>query len=315
MENEIYENGVTPEMEEVVETVVEEQPVMYAQPEEAPKATATDNVITATLKMAADKGKELIENPKTIWEKIKAVPAKIWMFVGGGVAALLAIIVVLSLLGNTYKTPIKAVEKTLNSKSVNQVLNRAPAILNGFGEDEAKVLINIAKKSDQYKDYKDDIDEGFESLIEGLEENVGKNYKIKLKVTDKEKLGKDEKKAFREQLRSIGNMAEQFDEMDNDDYADMADELGISKAQVKKAVKTVKSFCKDCKSAKVQKGYKLTVEAKVTGKELDEPMEMEIPVNVYKVDGRWVIDVFSLAQSAMGMLGGFGMSNLLGGLL
>jgi len=321
MENEILENGTTPETEEVVETVeAVEIAAAEAAPEAAPEAEKTSVVDTVkgVANNAVAKGKalwadraNLLAKAKELPGKLKTVPKKIWMMIGGGVAALIALIVVVSLLGNNYKTPIKAVEKALNSKSVSQVLNRAPQILNGFGESEAKTLIKIAKKTDMYKDNIEDIEDGFDTIIEGLEDTIGKNYKISLKVTDKEKLDKDAVKAFRNQLRSIAEMGEQLDDLDKDDYADMADDLGISKGQVKKGVKALKSFCKDCKGAKVKKGYELKVEAKVTGKELDEPMEMELSVNVFKVDGRWVIDVFSLADSATGMMGGLDIDDLM----
>lgn len=317
MENENLENVSAPETEEITETV-ETVEITETAP------AAQKKSVTDVLANIADKGKELIENPKPLLDKIKAVPKKVWIAIGGGVAALIVVIIVLSLLGNTYKTPIKAAEKLLNSKSISQVLNRAPALLNGFGEDEAKVLIGIAKKTDMYKDNIEDIEDGFESVIEMLEDNVGKNYKISLKVTDKEELEKDALKAFREQLRTIGKMGNQLDDLDNDDYADMADELGISKAQAKKAVKNVVAFCKDCKGAKVQKGYELTIEVTLTGKELDEPIELEIHFDVFKVDGRWVPGVFTAADKVMGgldmgdligMMGGMGGMGSLGGLL
>ncbi len=336
MDNEILENGSAPENEEIQETVAVEETATVEEtvvPEET--ATVEETVVpeetaeaapqeakksfTDVLSNVADKGKALIEDPKPLLDKIKSVSKKVWMMIGGGVAALIAIIIVLSLLGNTYKTPIKAAEKLLSSKSVNQVLNRVPALLNGFGEDEAETLIRIAKKSDTYKENVGDIEEMFEQVIEGLEENLGSNYKIKLKVTDKEKLEKDDVKAFRDQLRKIGKMEKQLDEADADFIEDVADETGLSKAQVKKAIRTAEDFCEDCKEAKVKKGYELTVEVKITGSELDEPTELEIPVNVFKVDGRWVPDVFSLAENAMslvmgGVMGGLGdMSDLLGG--
>ncbi len=319
MENEIYENGSAPETEVLYQPgeTEELQPVEteVLQPVETTEtAPVTGNAITDAFNKVANKGKELIENPQPLIEKIKAVPVKIWALIGGGIAAIIAIIVVLSLLGNTYKTPIKAAEKVLNSKSVKQVIDRAPAVLNGFGEDEAKVLIGIAKKSDLYKDNIEDIEETFDNAIEMVEDTLGKNYKISLKVTDKEKLEKDDLKNFRDQLRAIGKMGSLLEDLDNDDYDDMADELGISKAQAKKAVKNVLAFCKDCKGAKVQKGYELTIEVKITGKELDDPVEFEIALDVFKVDGRWVPGVFTAADKVMGSLNLGDLMGLVGGM-
>ncbi len=309
MENENLENVSVPETEQTPEAVVTEEIPAAAETVEAPVDTekkANGNAITNALGKISDKGKELIDNPKPLLDKIKAVSLKTWIFIGAGITALIAVLLVIGMLSNTYKAPIRAAEKVLNSKSVNQVIKRAPAVLNGFGEKDAKELIAIAKKTDAYKDNIDDIEETFDSAIELLEDNAGRNYKIDLKVTDKEKLDKDEVKAFRNQLRTIGKMGSTLEDLDKDYIEDMSDELGISKSQVKKAIRIAEGFCKDCKDAKVKKGYELTVEVKITGRELDDPVELEIPVNVYKVDGRWVLDVFSLAdgvEDAMGNMG------------
>lgn len=337
MENEILENGSAPEEEKVLqpeETVEVAEEIIPEEMEEAAEDTVAEEATPAEEKKsigdivsnAKDKGKELYNNRGAILGKIKALSQKAWIMIGGGVAALIAIILVLGLLGNTYKSPIKATEKLLSSKSFNQVIKRAPAVLNGFGESEAKTLIRIVKKTDAYKENKEDIEDGFDKLIDMLEDNAGKNYKIQLKVVDKDELERDDIKAFRDQLRNIGDQGKTLEDLDKDDIEDMADETGLSKAKVKKIIKVAKGFCKDCDKAKVKKGYALTVEVKVTGRKLDEPLEMEIPVNVFKVDGRWVIDVFTLADDAMnlvmggmmgGMMGGIGglggMSGLLGG--
>lgn len=316
MENEILENGTTPETEEIqetvetVETVAAEETAEVTEAVEATEAAPADKKsITDVLADVANKGKELIENPKPLLDKIKAVPKKIWMFAAAGVAALVVIAIVLSMLGNTYKTPIKAAEKLLNSHSVKQVIDRAPAILNGFGEDEAEALIKLAKKTDLYKDNIEEIEEAFDEAIEMVEENVGKNYKVSLKVTDKEKLEKDDLKEFRDNLRAIGKMGSMLEDLDSDDIEDAADETGLTKAQVKKAIKTMESFCDECKEAKVQKGYELTIQVKLTGKELEEDVELEIAFDVFKVDGRWVPGVFSAADKVLDSLD---LSTLLG---
>ena len=177
MENENLENVTVTEPEEVQETVVTEQKKGFF----------------ANL---ADQCKELVKNPKTILDKIKAVPMKLWIIIGGAAAALIVTLIVIGMLGNTYKTPINAAEKVLNSKSVNQIVKRAPAVLNGYGESEARTLLKIAKKTELYKDNADEIEDAFDKVIELLEENVGRNYKINLKVTDKDELDEKDLKAF-----------------------------------------------------------------------------------------------------------------------
>lgn len=285
MENEVCETPVTETLEQPVEV-----PQEFAGVEEAPEA--------------------FVASEESVVDKVKALPKKIWIAVAAGVVALIALIVVLSALGNTYKTPLKTAEKLLNSKSVSKIVDKAPSILNGFGETEAKKLIKIVKKSDQYKDMIEEAEDAFQDAIEDIKDQYGKNYKISIDVQDKEKLEKDDVRDFRDQLRDISELSEQLEDLDSDDYEDMADELGISKGQAKDAVKQLKSFCKECKSAKVSAGYELDIVLSISGSEVDEPDETEMTVRVFKVAGRWVPDVFSLVEdmgigALAGMMGGF----------
>lgn len=282
MENEILENGTTPETEIVQEpeTVVTEP---TAETTETPAATG--NKITEALGKAADKGKEMIANPKAVWEKIKAVPKKVWIGIGAGVAAILALILCLSIFTNTYKTPVKAMQNIANNKKASATFNKRAAALNGFCEKEYKQLINIIKKSDDYEDSL----EYWEENIEENKDELGNNYKYTYKVTDKDKLDKDELKAMQKNLRSSGrSMADASDDMDSDDYEELADAAGIKKSQAKKFVKIAEKIGKKLKNAKVTAGYTLTVEVNLSGSEVEdfEPYEMEI--EVYKINGRWV---------------------------
>lgn len=287
MENNIYENN--PEVE-------------YQAPVEQPFEIPAEDT-------AFDFGANEQPKKKSFIEKIKSIPKKVWILIGAGIAAIIAVIVVLSLLGNTPEAPVKAAEKILNSKSASKMIDQLPSVLNGFGESEAKKVLKILKKSDQYDDAIEDANDAVEELREQLADEYGDNFKIKLKVVEKEELEKDDTKAFRNQLRNIADMKDRIDDMDSDDYEDMADQLGITKSQAKDLVKALESFFDKCKDAKVSEGYELTVEASITGSEVDDPETFEFSINVFKVDGRWVPDVFSLYQDfyreiAYGMMGG-----------
>ena len=300
MENEILENGTTPETEAVAETVeaVETAKVVEtAETVETVETVATeqsaakakfdvkDNVITATMKKVADKGKELVSDPKGLWEKIKALPKKIWIFAGAGLAVLIAAIVLLSMLGNTYKTPVNLMEDAANTNKASKVLDSYIAMLNGFCEDECDDIFDLLKKTEAYEDLLED----FEDRIEESKERYGSNYKIKYKIVDKEELEREQRKIAQSAIRSRGeHMLEDLEDMDSDDYADLADELDITKTQARKLVKYEKEIAKTLKKAKIEEGYKLTVEVTTTGRELDEPITREMTVYVYKIDGRWV---------------------------
>jgi hypothetical protein len=73
------------------------------------------------------------------------------------------------------------------------------------------------------------INDGWDEVVESLEEEYGSNYKIKIKVEDKEKLDKDDCKEFKSQLKSLYEYKDYLDEVDPDD---LADEIEISKADL-----------------------------------------------------------------------------------
>lgn len=268
-------------------TAVENEP-RYEEPTEMVPAQQT------VLEKGLAVGKDLLK-------KAAAVPKKIWIAIGAAVCALVVLLIVLSAVSNTYKTPIKAMEKMENAKTIKDPYSMSAELLNGFLEDEFKELIKIMKQADEYEDTMEDLVDAYAENREEQEEEYGKNFKIKYKIEDKEKLEKSELKQFREILRNmadqIENIEEEIEDYDSDDWEDMADDLGISKSQAKKFAKVILEVGKTCKKAKVTDGYELEIVRVITGSELEEPLESERTLTVYKVDGRWVSgEIFSLLR-------------------
>ena len=285
MENEILENGTT-ETAEVQETVEVTETVETPETVEAPAENKTF-VDTAkdTANKVVDKVTEVVKNPKDILAKIKAVPVKIWALIGGGIAAIVAAIVLISILTNTYKTPIKLMQAVENNKKASTYYSKQVKTVNGLCEKELKEIVNIMKKTDDYEDNLDDI----QDAIDEAKDTYGNNYKYKYKIVDKEKIDRDDLKETQKAVRSQGkSMYNEFDDLDSDDYEDLADEMEISKSQAKKLAKAAKSIGKTLKGAKITAGYELTVEVTLTGSEVDEETSYERTVYVYKVNGRWV---------------------------
>lgn len=252
-------------------------------------------------------GSQPEQSSAPVSEAPKTFPVKMLAMAGAAIAALIAIIVLLCSMGNSYKTPIKDVEKLLNTKSFNKIIDRVPTLLNGFGESEAKKALKILKKSDIYKDNIEDIEEQYDELMEMVEDEIGKNYKIKIKIDDKEKMDKDDVKEFKEMLKEAASEGlDAVKEIDNDMLEELADEAGMSEKEAKKLKELATKVLKKAKSAKVTAGYELDLVVKITGKELDEPEEMDLTVCVYKVDGRWILDPTSLLGGGMGALMGMG---------
>ncbi len=225
--------------------------------------------------------------------KKKGIPVWVWI-AGGAVVLLIAVIVLISSMNNTYKTPLELEMKLRNSKTYSAYEKAEQNIANGLAESEQAKLAKIMKKAEDYKDNLEDAKEEFEEEIEELEEEYGKNYKYSYKIEDKDKIDDDDLKDLKKKIRDWAkdgaeNIEEEIEDYDSDDWEDMADELDISKADAKNLAKAYIDYYKYWKDVKVTAGYKLEVTYITTGSELDEPEEDEDNVvYVVKVNGRWV---------------------------
>lgn len=278
-----YEAPVAP----YVEMTVPEEPAAPAEEQIAADVQETEEVIPE------DELTEVFEMPEEPKKKKKGL--KFWLITGISAAVAIAatVLVLVLFVFNTYKTPIKLIEKQANAKKASAVLDGRVKALNGFCEDEYKEMLKIMKKSDNYEDTL----EYYEESIDYNKDEYGSNYKIKYKIVDKEKLDKDELREIRDTIREDGErQLEDWEDMDDEDYEDAADAMGITKSQAKKYYKAMESVAKTLKKAKVTEGYVLTVSVTITGSELDEPEEDEYEISVYKVNGRWV------SSSALSML-------------
>lgn len=221
---------------------------------------------------------------------------KALIFSGIALAALvvliLLIVLVVDLATNTYKTPVKLMEKYANKQSYYDTYDRQAELSNGFLSSEYKDMAKIYKTTDDYKEGIDDEKEDFKDRIADLKDEYGSNYKYTYKITDKEKLDKDDLKDYRDNLRNMADMyekqVEESKDFDSEDWEDIADEMGVSKGNAKKYYKILERIRKKYATAKVTDGYKLEVTVTITGSELDEPIESEREITVYKVNGRWI---------------------------
>lgn len=296
MENNYEE--VVPAENEAENPVAENTPVEAAVETPVTENVAAENAAESFWKKypaVSEFMEKAIPVKDDLLEKAKNVPKKLWIAISGAAVLLIALIVLLSsVVGNTYKSPVNMMEKVANNKKASKVMTYGTKMLNGFCEDEVKDILKIMKESDDFEDTMEEMEEDYEDAIEEKKDEYGSNYKIKYKITDKEKLDKDELKEIKEQYKSIAKMfrsfVEETEDYDSDDWEDLAEESGLSKSQVKKLVKAVEALYKEMKSVKVTKGYELTVTVIITGSELDEPEEEEITVRVYKVNGRWISD-------------------------
>lgn len=274
MENNVLDENVQP-TENVEETPVAEEIVAT---QEAPVEEAAPAAEEAPI--------------KNILEKIKALPKVIWIAAAAVVVVIIAAVILFNVLTNTYKTPVSIMEDVANTQKITDYGKYLSQQLNGFAEDEYNAIMKILMKSEDVKDSFDDMLDNFNDSIEDKKDEYGDDYKYTYEIIEKEEMEKEDRREMRDDIK---DMADDIDELidetkdyDSDDWEDLADESGLTKAQCKDLVKALEALKKALKNPEVDEGYVLTVKVTLTGSELDEPEEEEIEVPVYKINGRWV---------------------------
>ena len=266
------------------EEVVLETPATAEVPE-APETPAAPEV-------PANGGAKALKKAKPFLDKVKSLPKKVWIAVAAAVVVLVGAIVLIGALNNTPTTPIKLMVNAMNNKKTPKSLDYNVKLLNGFLEDEVKEIYKVLAKTDLGEELLEYVQESFEENVEYYQEQYGDNYKGSFKVENKEKLEKSDLREmrdyFKEAAESLEEMIEETEDWDSDDWEDAADEVGMTKSQMKSFVKALEKLAKAMKKVDVTDGYELDVVYKITGSELDEPEEQEDTVYVFKVNGRWI---------------------------
>ena len=280
MENNVLDENVQP-TENVEETPVAEEIVATEEApaeEAAPAAEETPKTPEAII--------------KNIWAKVKALPKVIWIAAAAVVVVIIAAVILFNVLTNTYKTPVSIMEDVANTQKITDYGKYLSQQLNGFAEDEYNAIMKILMKSDDVKDSFDDMLDNFNDSVEDKKDEYGDDYKYTYEIIEKEEMEKEDRREMRDDIKDLADdvdeLIDETKDYDSDDWEDMADESGLTKAQCKDLVKAFEALKKALKNPEVDEGYVLTVKVTLTGSELDEPEEEEIEVYVYKINGRWV---------------------------
>ena len=285
---------VEEEPAEVAEPIIHEAPAANREPAEPEKKVKRE---FPKIQIKLPKNGVLKKAAEKIWEK------KRYIGIGAAaIAAVAAVVVLIAVTTNTYKTPVRVLQRQANNKKFTTSYHQGQDQLNGLLKKEVTEILDIWEESGYYEDMMEEWEESFEDSIEDMKDEYGSNYKYTYKIVEKEELKKADLRKFRDGLRNIGDMCEEMEEemedLDYDDWEDIADDLDLSKSKTKALFRAMVSMGEACKKAKVTKGYELTIEVKLTGSELDEAEESEITIFVYKVDGRWIAaNAFSLLES------------------
>lgn len=201
--------------------------------------------------------------------------------------AVVLLIIIFSLMGNggSYKTPFKDLQKLINRQSTD-IFAYQKVINDPMSANFVKKVYDIVKGSDDikegYKDQQEDLKDFYED-IKGF-----KITEIEIKKADKMKGSELRSIKDRYDKDNFESILEKFDDLDSDDYEDLAESLDISKGKAKDLVKAMKSYYQSLGKAKVQEGYnvQVIVRAKYDG---DTDKTDRIDVQVVKINGKWYI--------------------------
>lgn len=210
------------------------------------------------------------------------------------IAAVLVVVIILLAIvvfGKNEKTPLNNIEKMLNKKPTNAgeiVKDIAPNFVSKAYLDAVVVIIG----NDEYKDSIDEIyeesekklEDAWEELYDGLEEDLGKNVKFSYTIEDQEELEEEEIEFATQIYQDLGQYKDQLCEI----VEILAETTELEDKEVKKLVKIVETLCEDLEKMKIKKGYKMEVELVAEGKEDDDSETYNIVV--IKGNGEWFID-------------------------
>lgn len=200
--------------------------------------------------------------------------------------AVVALIVILLLAGkSSYKDPFKDLQKLVNKQSTD-ILAYQKVISDPMSAQFTKKVYDIVKSNDEMKENYKDAQEELKDFYDDI-----KGFKItKMEIKKAEKIKSSELRSIQKNYDedAYEKILEKFDDMDSDDYEDLAESLDISKSKAKDLVKAMKSYFQSMSKAKVQDGYdvQVIVRAKYDG-ETDKTERID--VRVLKINGKWYI--------------------------
>lgn len=226
---------------------------------------------------------------------VSAVPAesahgnnKLIGIIAVAAIAVVLLIVIFSLVGKggSYKDPFKDLQKLINKQSTD-IFAYQKDINDPLSANFVKKVYDIAKGSDDvkegYKDQQEDLKDFYDDI---------KGFKItEIEIKKAEKMKGSELRSIKDNYDkdNFESILEMFDDLDSDDYEDLAESLDISKGKAKDLVKAMKSYYQSLGKAKVQEGYnvQVIVRAKYDG---DTDKTDRIDVQVVKINGKWFIN-------------------------
>ena len=273
-----------------------------AKLEDGTKFCATCGAVQDVQETAAAPAQEAPEAAPAAEKKPVKLDNKMVGLIAMGVIAIAAIVLICvigsALFGGGYKKPLKTLKKAFNSQTtdIDDYLDVLPKFVGNAYDDALSLVKDIDK--DMVKELNKGIEEGLEEFYEGAEDAFGKKVKASYKITDKEKLDKDDCEdiaaIYSDAVESIEDTLgvdiskkKDLEEL-VENFEDALEELDVSSKQIDKAIDLISNLAGDLADLKISKAYILEVEITIEGKEDD--MTQELDVCVAKINGKWCIE-------------------------
>ncbi|MDE6712959.1 MAG: zinc-ribbon domain-containing protein [Lachnospiraceae bacterium] len=214
----------------------------------------------------------------------------------GLIALILVIVLLSSLLGGGYKSPLNALERNFNKQNAN-VEDYLSCIAPGFAVDLYKNVYSIIKSADKdaIADFDDAIAEEFEDFFDDLADEYGDDFKMDIEIRDAERLDDRDIKDIAEIYEDLFDLIDDnIDYEDEDLYEDLADalddyaDISLKDSQVRKLQNAVESFMDKLENFKIQDAYEVKARFVIEGK--DGSDKSTITFYVIKVNGDWFIE-------------------------
>lgn len=202
-----------------------------------------------------------------------------------------------SVLTNNYTTPLRTVEKFVNAEDYT-LQELALRTEGGLAKKQVKKILKILRNSDYYLDFEEEIYDESISDYEDKLDDYGDNFKITCTIIAKEELTKSDLRDYRSNLQEyvydLESIVDETEDYSASDWGELAEGLGLLKAEAKDLINAIQELADKYGRIEVTKGFVISYLTTITGDGLDEPLEEEYEIYVYKVNGRWIGEDFGI---------------------
>lgn len=199
-------------------------------------------------------------------------------------------------MSNDYESPLKANIAMRNAKTRGDFLDGRLQLVNGFCAEEFRQIQDIFMNAPDHNANREALEKDYKDRSERYAEEYGSDYKYSYAINAKEALDENElqdcNSDIQYHVKELKTALEKTKNYDSEDWDNLAEELGLSKAESKKFVAVVEELYNELKDAKITEGYQLEVTYILSGSKMDEPEKQTYPFTVYKINGYWVMEGF-----------------------